>query len=93
MNALLERSEFADLWALKWSDILRNDEKVLDAKGVRVFHEWIKRSFAEDKPLSEFAREIIEAKGSSYSQPETNFYRALRTPDVRAEAVAQVFWG
>ena len=93
MNALLERSEFSDLWALKWSDILRNDEKVLDAKGVRVFHEWIKRSFAEDKPLNEFAREIIEAKGSSYSQPETNFYRALRTPDVRAEAVAQVFLG
>jgi len=93
VNALLERSEFSDLWALKWSDILRNDEKVLDAKGVRVFHEWIKRSFAEDKPLNDFAREIIEAKGSSYSQPETNFYRALRTPDVRAEAVAQVFLG
>lgn len=93
VNALLERNEFSDLWALKWSDILRNDEKVLDAKGVRVFHEWIKRSFAEDKPLNEFAREIIEAKGSSYSQPETNFYRALRTPDVRAEAVAQVFLG
>lgn len=93
VNALLERNEFSDLWALKWSDILRNDEKVLDAKGVRVFHEWIKRSFSEDKPLNEFAREIIEAKGSSYSQPETNFYRALRTPDVRAEAVAQVFLG
>jgi hypothetical protein len=93
VNSLLERTEFSDLWALKWSDILRNDEKVLDAKGVRVFHDWIKRSIAEDKPLNEFAREIIEAKGSSYSQPETNFYRALRAPDVRAEAVAQVFLG
>ena len=93
VNSLMERSDFSDLWALKWSDILRNDEKVLDSKGVRLFHEWIKRSFAEDKPLNEFAREIIEAKGSSYSQPETNFYRALRAPDVRAEAVAQVFLG
>ena len=90
---LLERSEFSDLWALKWSDILRNDEKVLDAKGVRLFHGWIKRSIAEDKPLNDFSREIIAAKGSSYSQPETNFYRALRSPDLRAEAVAQVFLG
>ena len=93
VNDLMERSEFSDLWALKWSDILRNDEKGLDAKGVRLFYEWIKRSFAEDKPLNDFAREIVEAKGSSYSQPETNFYRALRSPDVRAEAVAQVFLG
>ncbi|NBR05264.1 MAG: DUF1549 domain-containing protein [Planctomycetes bacterium] len=93
VNELMERNEFSDVWALKWSDILRNDEKVLDAKGVRVFHDWIKRSIAEDKPLNQFAREIVEAKGSSYSQPETNFYRALRAPDVRAEAVAQVFLG
>jgi len=39
VNALMERSEFSDLWALKWSDILRNDEKVLDANGVRLFHD------------------------------------------------------
>jgi len=93
IDSLLERPEFADLWALKWSDILRNDEKVLDVKGVRVFHHWIQRSFAEDKPLDNFVSEILEAKGSSYSNPETNFYRALRTPEVRAEAVAQVFLG
>src|SRR5262249_16317784 len=30
IDQLLERSEFADFWALKWSDLLRNEEKVLD---------------------------------------------------------------
>ena len=31
---LLERPEFADFWALKWSDLLHNEEKALDRKGV-----------------------------------------------------------
>ncbi len=46
IDALLERPEFADFWALHWSDVLRNEEKQLDRKGVRVFHEWIRESIA-----------------------------------------------
>ncbi len=93
IDALLERPEFADFWALKWSDLLRNEEKVLDRKGVAVFHQWIRQSLADGKPLNEFARELIAARGSNYSDPPANFYRALRDPQVRAEAVAQVFLG
>src|SRR5205823_252866 len=37
VEKLVGRPEFADFWALKWSDLFRNEEKVLDAKGVRVF--------------------------------------------------------
>src|SRR5208283_3378547 len=29
IDALVERPEFADFWALRWSDLLRNEEKVL----------------------------------------------------------------
>src|SRR5262249_23998714 len=43
IDRLLERPEFADFWALKWSDVLRNEEKVLDRKGVAVFHRWIRQ--------------------------------------------------
>lgn len=93
IDRLLERPEFADFWALKWSDLLRNEEKVLDAKGVQVFHHWIRQSIAERKPLNEFARELIAARGSTYSEPAANFYRALRDPQTRAEAAAQVFLG
>ncbi len=93
IDVLLERPEFADFWALKWSDLLRNEEKVLDRKGVAVFHQWIRQSLADGKPLNEFARELIAARGSTYADPPANFYRALRDPQVRAEAVAQVFLG
>lgn len=93
IDALLERPEFADFWALKWSDVLRNEEKALDKKGVQAFHHWIRESIAANKPLNEFAREIISARGDTYSVPAANFYRALREPQARAEAAAQVFLG
>jgi hypothetical protein len=93
IDRLLERPEFADFWALKWSDLLRSEEKVLDRKGVQAFHHWIRRSLADGKPLNEFAREILAARGSTYAEPAANFYRALRDPQARAEAVAQVFLG
>jgi hypothetical protein len=93
VDELLQRPEFADFWALKWSDVLRNEEKTLDKKGVQAFHHWIRQSIADGRPLNEFARDIVSARGSTYSQPAANFYRALREPQVRAEAFAQVFLG
>ncbi len=78
---------------MKWSDLLRNEEKTLDRKGVQAFHHWIERSIAAGKPLNEFARELIAARGSTYQSPAANFYRALRDPVSRAEATAQVFLG
>ncbi len=93
IESLVERGEFADFWALKWSDLLRNEEKVLDAHGVRAFHAWIRRAIVDDKPLNEFARELVAGRGSTYHHPAANYYRALREPSLRAEATAQVFLG
>jgi hypothetical protein len=93
VDELLERPEFADFWALKWSDVLRNEEKALDRKGVNAFHDWIRLGIARGKPLDRFAREVIAARGSSYKDPATNFYRANREVFSRAESVAQVFLG
>jgi hypothetical protein len=93
IDQLLTRPEFADHWALKWSDLLRNEEKSLDRKGVRVFHQWIREAIHEGKPFNEFAKEIVTGLGSSYANPESNFYRAVRDPYSRAESVAQVFLG
>ncbi|MBV9122895.1 MAG: DUF1549 domain-containing protein [Planctomycetes bacterium] len=93
IDRLLQRPEFADFWALKWSDLLRSEEKVLDRKGVQVFHDWIRQCIAEGKPLNEFARELLAARGSTYDHPPANYYRALRDPQTRAEVTAQVFLG
>jgi hypothetical protein len=93
IDALLERPEFAEHWALKWSDLLRNEEKTLDPKGVEVFYHWIRRSIAENKPLDQFVRELVASRGSTYENPPANFYRANRDPTTRAETAARLFLG
>lgn len=90
---LPDRPEFADFWAVKWSDLLRNEELTLDTKGVQNFHHWIRQSLAENKPLDQFARELVSARGSTYANPAANFYRANRDPVRRAEMTAQLFLG
>ena len=93
IDIVLARPEFADYWAQKWGDLLRNEEKSLDRKGVRVFHQWIREAIASGKPLNELARDIVSARGSTYQNPAANLYRSLREPYARAESIAQVFLG
>ena len=93
IDDLLDRPAYADYWALKWADLLRVEEKSLDKKGVRVFHRWLRDAVAADKPLTELAAAVLAGRGSTYENPPANFYRALREPYGRAEAVAQVFLG
>jgi len=93
IDSLLARPEFAEFWAQKWSDLLRNEVKSLDKKGVAVFYRWIAAQIAADRPLNEFARDILAARGSTYANPPANFWRAVRDPLQRSESVAQVFLG
>ncbi len=93
INSLLERPEFADWWAMKWSDLLRVEEKTLDRKGVENFHGWLRDAFSTHKPLDQLVREVVAGRGSTYEVPPANFYRALRTPFERSEAIGQLFLG
>jgi hypothetical protein len=93
IDELLRRPEFAEHWALKWSDVLRNEEKVLDATGVDKFHAWIKEWISEGRPLDHFARALVVGEGSTYENPAANFYRANRDPLTRGETAARLFLG
>jgi hypothetical protein len=93
VDRLLERPEFADFWALKWADLLRIEERTLDRKGVQNFHHWIREAVARNMPLDEFVRELVSARGSTYTNPPANYYRALRDPATRGETAAQIFLG
>ena len=71
------RPEYAELWALRWADLLREEEKYLDLKGVRALHEWLRASFANESAASDqFARELVSTTGSTYDHPAANYYRA-----------------
>jgi hypothetical protein len=93
IDAVLQRPEFADFWALKYSDLLRNEEKVLDSRGVDAFHGWIRESIAAGKPLDRFVRELVASRGSTYEFPAANYYRANRDAFTRSETTARLFLG
>lgn len=90
---LVQRPEFAEYWALKWSDLLKNEEKTMGAKGVWTFHRWLRDRIDADLPLSDLATVLITSKGSSLKNPEASFYRTNRDPSTVAETFAQVFLG
>ncbi|MBI1902812.1 MAG: DUF1553 domain-containing protein [Planctomycetia bacterium] len=93
IDSLLDRPEFADHFALKLSDLLKNEERTIDRKGVQNFHHYLRTSIAAGKPWGQLARELVSARGSTYTEPATNFYRANRDPVERAEAASLVFLG
>jgi len=93
IDDLLARGEFADFWALKWSDLMKIEERQLDVKGMQVFHDWIRDSIADGKPLDQFARELIAGRGRTFENPPANWWRANREPVMRAENTAGVFLG
>lgn len=93
VDSLLDRPEFAEYWAQKFADLLRVEEKTLDRKGVQNFYSWIRRWIEQDRPLNQFAAEIVAARGDTYTSPAAGYYRAQRDPVIRAETTAQVFLG
>jgi hypothetical protein len=93
VDQLVSRPEFADFWALKWADLLRNEEKVMGDKGVWIFQRWLRDQVAADVPLDQFARELVSAQGSTYRNPPASFYRTNNDPQTAAETVGQVFLG
>jgi hypothetical protein len=44
-------------------------------------------------PEDRFARTVLTAAGPNYANPPAGFYRRLRSPELRAEEVAQLFMG
>ncbi|MCI0642781.1 MAG: DUF1549 and DUF1553 domain-containing protein [Gemmataceae bacterium] len=93
IDQLLNRPEYADYWSLQWADLLRNEEKAVDAKGVRLFRHWLKQRIGDDTPLDQFVRALLTSRGSTYENPQANYYRTNLEPNKAAETTALVFLG
>jgi len=98
IDRLLEREEYADYWAMKWSDLLRVKAEFpinLWPNAAQAYHRWIRTCIKENKPYDRFVREMLTANGSSLRVPPVNFYRAIQNkePQGIAQAVALTFMG
>lgn len=98
IDRLLERPEFADYWAMKWSDLLRVKAEFpinLWPNAAQAYHHWIRAGLRENQPYDRFARELLTASGSNFRDAPVNFYRAMqnREPPAIAQTVALTFMG
>ena len=85
--------QYAALWSLKWSDLIRSNSNDLGVQGMWAMHNWIKNSFQINKPLDQFTRELVTAKGSTFSSGPANYFRLANNPPDLAETTAQLFLG
>jgi hypothetical protein len=91
--SLLERPASADLWALRWSDLLRVDRQALGHQRAHLYYTWVRESVAGNKPFDQFARELVTAEGPADEVGPVNFFKAVTKPGEVAGTVSQVFLG
>ncbi|MFO0919000.1 MAG: DUF1549 domain-containing protein [Planctomycetaceae bacterium] len=93
VDRLLDSDDYASFWALKWCDILRSNSKKLKLAGVHKFRKWVYDSVHSDKPMDQFARELLTSSGSVFENPAANYWRASRDPQDATETTSQLFLG
>lgn len=94
IDRLLERPEYAEVWATRFSDLYRVGSLVGN-KAARETYNWIRDSVRGDKPYNQFATELLTSSGGVVSNPGANFYRIavkLEPPEM-ATNVSQVMLG
>lgn len=100
IDTLLERPEYVDYRTLHLADLLRvnprkfgNGNGALADRSAVLFTDWIRSSVEANQPWDQFVRTLIEARGSTYQNGPTNFYRVERGANDRMENIGQAFLG
>ncbi|QEL13204.1 DUF1549 domain-containing protein [Limnoglobus roseus] len=96
VDELLDRKEFAELWVLKWSDLLQirsGGDQVISRKAMLLYYTWLQDKIARNVPTNEWVKELLGANGGTFKNPPTNYYQVERDIIKVTENVAQVFMG
>ena len=93
IDRLLDRPEFVDYWAYKWSDLLLISSRKLPQPAVWAFYQYVRQSVADNKPWDQFAREILTARGSNLSNGAANYFVMHRDIAELTEKTTVTFLG
>jgi len=93
IDRLLERPEYGDFWANKWTDLLRPNPYRAGIKAVWNMDAWLRESFRTNKPYDEFVRELVTAQGSTWKNGATVMFRDRPSPVEIGSSVSQLFLG
>jgi hypothetical protein len=63
IDELLLRPEFAEFWALKFTELFRAGTREAGDKASRIIYEYLKQSFQTNKPYSQMVTELLLSQG------------------------------
>ncbi len=94
VDELLDRKEFAELWVLKWAELLQiRSSNEVSPKAMLLYYTWLQDKIARNVSTDEWVRELLGANGGTFKNPPTNYYQIERDIVKVTENVAQVFMG
>ena len=93
IDKLLERDEYVDYWAYKWSDLLLVSSRRLNSTAMWDFYGWIRDSVKQNKPWDQFAREIFTSSGDTRENGALNYFVLHKDPIDLAENSTEAFLG
>jgi hypothetical protein len=95
VDELLGRKEFAELWVMKWAELLeiRSRENRVSPKAAQLYFEWLRDQMLTNVPLDRIVQDLITASDSNFRNPPANYYQVEPDTLKIAENTAQVFMG
>ncbi len=93
IDRLLDRPEYVDYWAMKWSDLLLVSGRKLPQPAMWAFYRSVRQSVADNQPWDRFARDVLTASGSTLTNGWGNYFVLHRDVADLAESTAVTFLG
>ena len=93
IDRLLERDEFVDYWAYKWSDLLLVSSRKLRANAMWAFYNWIRDSVKETSPGTSSPTRFSLRQGDTRQNGALNYYVLHKDPIDLTETATEAFMG
>jgi hypothetical protein len=94
VDALLQRPEFADIWVMKWAELLQiRSGTDVAYKSAVVYYNWLREQILANVPVNELVRQLVSSSGGTFENPAAGFYQFETDPLKLAEDTAQSFLG
>ena len=93
VDTVLQRSEFVDYWAYKWSDLLLVSSETLRPAAVKAYYNWIRDGVAGNTPWDVLVRELVTARGSTLVNGAANYWAIHQDPKAITENLSLTFLG
>lgn len=93
IDELLDRPEYADLWAHYWREMLALPFRNHSVKKTNAYLHWMRGHLNQDGRIDRLAHAIVAGKGVVTDEGPVSFYTAAESPPELAARVSTAFLG